>query len=245
MTRLKMLFLSVCALVVLGAVAASSASASCGTPCLPTVLLATGGTLPVDIHSASDNPNNGIPSKLENASGALLEGTGFSVLFSLTNLKDMSDSSYLALFLEVTEVSTEKTKCNTTGDKTGEVLLPTALFLLVGLPGGKVAGLQLVPEFTIKCGSLSIKIKGSALGSLTPTGKKLAKESNEAQANLHCKSGSTTAEPEFSKYIPESGSGETLIPTLLANAGAGFVKSCEEIIPTLTLLPNEEVELME
>jgi hypothetical protein len=241
MTRLKMLFLSVCALVVLGAVAASSASASCGTPCLPTVLLATGGTLPVDIHSASDNPNNGILSELRNASGALLEGKGFSVLFSLTNLKDMSDSSYLALFLEVTETS-EKVKCNTAGDKTGEVLLPTALFLLVGLPGGGVAGLQLVPEFVIKCSTLSIKVKGSALGSLTPTGKKLAKESNEAQGRLHCKG--STAEPELSKYLNEAGT-ETLIPTLLANAGAGFVKSCEEIKPTITLLPSEEVELME
>jgi hypothetical protein len=243
MNRLKLLFLSVCALVVVGAVAASSASASCGTPCLPTVLLATGGTLPVDIHSATDNPNNGIPSKLENASGALLEGKGFSVLFSLTNLKNMSDSSYLALFLEVTEVA-EKNKCNTTGDKTGEVLLPTALFLLVGKPNGGVLGLQLVPEFVIKCSTLSIKVKGSAMGSLTPTGKKLAANSNEALANLHCKSGSSTAEPEFSKYLNESGA-ETLIPTLLANAGAGFVKSCEEIIPTLTLLPSEEVELME
>jgi hypothetical protein len=243
MNRLKMLFLSVCALVVVGAVAASSASAQCGNPCLPTVLLGTGVTLPIDIHSATDNPNNGIVSKLENASGALLEGKGFSVLYSLTNLKDMSDSSYLALFLEVTETS-EKTKCNTTGDKTGEVLLPTALFLLVGRPGGGVLGLQLVPEFVIKCASLSIKVKGSAMGTLTPTGKKLAKESNEAQGNLHCKAGSSTAEPEFSKYLNESGT-ETLIPTLLANAGAGFVKSCEEIVPTITLLPSAEVELME
>jgi hypothetical protein len=242
MNRLK-LFLSVCALVVIGAVAASSASAQCGTPCLPTVLLAIDGTLPIDVHSASDNPNNGIPTEVENASGALAEGKGFSILFSFTNLKNMSDSSYLALILELTEPS-ENNKCNTAGDKTGEVLLPTALFLLVGLPGGRVGALLLVPEFVLKCSTLSIKEKGSLLASLTPTGKKLAKESNEAKANLHCKSGSRTAEPEFSKYLNEAGT-ETLIPTLLLNAGAGFVKSCEEIVPTLTLLPSEEVEFME
>jgi hypothetical protein len=242
MTRLKMLFLSVCALVVLGAVAASSASASCGSPCLPTVLLATGATLPVDIHSISDTPNNGILAHLANSSGTVLEGKGFSVLFSLTNLKDMSDSSYLALFLEVVEPN-EKEKCNTEGDKTGELLLPTALFLLVGLPGGGVGGLQLVPEFKVKCGTLTIKIKGSALGSLAPTGRKLAAGSNEAEGKLHCKN-EATGEPQLSKYLNEADT-ETLIPTLLANAGAGFLKSCEEIVPTITLLPSEEVELME
>jgi hypothetical protein len=237
MNRLKMLFLSVCALVVLGAVAASSASATS----LPTVLLGASATLPIDIHSEPDP--NGIVSKLVNASGALLEGKGFSVLYSLTNLTNIIDSSYLALFLEVTETN-ERVKCNTEGDKTGEVLLPTALFLLVPLAGGGVGGLQLVPEFVIKCKTLSIKVKGSALGSLTPTGKKLAAGSNEAKGNLHCKSGSMTAEPELSKYLNNSGTA-ILIPTLLANAGAGFVKSCEEIVPTITLLPSQEIELME
>jgi hypothetical protein len=210
---------------------------------LPTILLGSTGTLPLDVHSASDNPNNGIPSKLESASAAILEGKGFSVLFSFTNLANMSDSSYLALFLEVTEVA-EKNKCKTKGDATGEVLLPTALFLLVALPGGGVASLQLVPEFEITCSTLKVKVKGSALGSLAPTGKKVMAGSNETFGKLHCKSGSSTAEPELSKYLNENGV-ETLIPTLLANAGAGFVKSCEEIVPTITLLPSEEMELME
>jgi hypothetical protein len=243
MSRLKILFLSVCALVVVGAVAASSASAACPSPCLPTWLLLPGTPLPVDIHSLSDNPNNGILSHLANSSGTVLEGKGFSVLYSLTNLNDMSDSSYLALFLEVTEPK-EKVKCNTTGDKTGEVLLPTALVLDVGLVGGGVGELQLVPEFSIKCGTLSIKVKGSALSPVKAgVGEEVAEGSNIIKGVLHCKN-EATGEPELSKYLNEKAL-ETLIPTLLANAGAGFLKSCEEILPTITLLPSQMVELME
>jgi hypothetical protein len=213
---------------------------------LPTLLLFGSPTFPIDIHSKSDTPNNGILTHLANASGTVLEGKGFSVLYSFTNLNDMSDSSYLALFLEVTE-PTEKTKCNTEGDKTGEVLLPTALFLLVALPGGGVGSLQLVPKFKIKCGPKgnepSITVEGSALGSVSPVGVKVAKESNETFGKLHCKN-EGTGEPELSKYLNEKGE-ETLILTLLANAGSGLKKSCEEIIPSITLLPSAEVEIME
>jgi hypothetical protein len=85
MSRLKMLFLSVCALVVVGAVAASSASAACTTPCLPTWLLLPGEQVFVDIHSLSDNPNNGLRSHLANSSGTVFEDKGFSVLYSITN----------------------------------------------------------------------------------------------------------------------------------------------------------------
>jgi hypothetical protein len=244
MSRLKMLFLSVCALVVVGAVVASSASAACTNPCLPTWLLLPGEQVFVDIHSLSDNPNNGLLSHLASASGTRLNGKGFSVLYSLTNLNDMSDSSYLVLFLEVTEPK-ENIKCNTSGDKTGEVLLPTDLVLYVGLVGGGVGALQLVPEFAIKCGTtLSIKVKGSALSPVTAgVAEEVEANSNIIKGLLHCKN-EEKGEPELSKYLNEKAE-ETLIPTLLANAGAGFAKSCEEIPATVTLLPSEMVELME
>jgi hypothetical protein len=155
----------------------------------------------------------------------------------------MSDSSYLMLFLEMTEPK-EKLKCNTAGDKTGEVLLPTALVLYVGRVGGGVDVLQLVPEFTIKCGTLSIKEKGSVLSPVTAgVGEEVAEGSNIIKSGLHCKS-EATGEPELSKYLNQKAE-ETLIPTLLLNAGAGFLKSCEEIPATITLLPSEMVELNE
>jgi Trypsin len=208
----------------------------------PTILLLSGTALPIDLHSQSDNPNNGILTRLANAAGPVLEGKGFSVLFGFTNLNNMSDSSYLALFLEVTEPK-EALKCNTAGDKTGEVLLPTALFLLVGAPSGGVESLQLVPEFTIKCATLSVKVKGSALSSVTPIGSEVEANSNSITSKLHCKNESL-GEPELTKYLNEK-SEETLIPTLLVNAGAGFVRSCEEIKPTITLLPGAMIDIME
>jgi hypothetical protein len=232
-------------LYVMSGALASSASASCGISCLPTLLLlGTGAGVPLDIHSQSDTPNNGILTHLGGSGAAALEGKGFSVSYNFTNLEDMSDSSYLALFLEVTERG-EDTKCNTEGDKTGEILLPTALFLLVSLPGGGVGLLQLVPKFKIRCGPKGdeplITLEGSTLSSVSPVNTKIAAGSNTALSKLHCK---TTVEPELSKYLTEAGV-ETLIPTLLANEGGGRAKVCEEILPSVTLLPSEEVELME
>jgi hypothetical protein len=243
MKRVKVLFMAVFAVSAFAAIMAGSASAQCAKPCLPTVLLVTGGTLPLTIESEKE-PNT-IKSTLENAGGSSLNGEGLLLQLSFTNLKDMSDSSYLTLFLNVGEPK-ENIKCNTEGDKTGEILLPTNLFLLVGITQGqKVGVLLLVNEFAIKCGGLTIKIKGSALSQVTAgVGVKSAKGSNTTKASLHCTS-AANGTPELSKYFNESGT-ETLIPTLLSNFGAGFVKSCEEIVPTtIALLPSQEIELME
>jgi hypothetical protein len=242
MGLLKIILLFASMVVMGGAVATSSASAACPSPCLPTVLMLPGEPQGI-VHSQSDDPNNGILSHLANSAGTELEGKGFLASESFTNLRDASDGTYLTLFLEITEPK-EASKCNTAGDRTGEVLLPTNLFLLVGLVGGGVGSLHLLSEFTIKCGILSIKVKGSVLSSVTAgVNEEAEANSNKIKSMLHCKSEST-GEPELSKYLNEKAE-ETLIPTLLLNVGAGFLKSCLEIPRTITALPSEMTELME
>jgi hypothetical protein len=242
MSRLRIMLLFVSMVIMGGAIATSSASAACPSPCLPTVLMLPGGSQGI-VHTQSDDPNNGILSHLANSAGTVLEAKGFSASNSFTNRQDASDGTYLAAFLEMAEPK-ETIKCNTTGDRTGEVLLPTNLFLLVGLPGGGVGSLQLLSEFTIRCGTLSIKVKGSALSPVTAgLGEEAEEGSNIIKNALHCKN-EANGEPELSRYLNEKAV-ETLIPTLLANAGAGYLRSCEEILPTLTLLPSEMTELME
>jgi hypothetical protein len=241
MKRVKVMFMTVFAVSAFAAIMAGSASAQCAKPCLPTVLLVTGGTLPLTIESEQEA--NTIRSKLENGTDLSLNGDGLLLLLSFTNLKDMSDGTYLTLFLRVEE---SMEVCHTEGDKTGEVLLPTNLFLLVGISQGqKVGVLFLVSEFVITCNTLKTHIKGSALASVTAgVGVKSAKGSNTTKGSLHCTS-AENGTPELSKYFNESGT-ETLIPTLLSNIGTGFVKSCEEIVPTsIALLPSQEIELME
>jgi hypothetical protein len=241
----KMRFFFLLTVVLSSAITAAPAWASqCTAPCLPTILLSSGGTLPLDLSSAPDKPNNGIKTELQNGGTPAFEGEGFSVLFSFTNLKNMSDSSYLMLFLNVVAEPVEKVKCSTPGDRTGEELLPLNLFLLVydSLTPLGVAALLLVSEFTVECGALKIKLKGSMLWLITPINKKLAKGSDEAMGTLHC-SAAKNGVPTESKYWNEKAE-LALIPTLLTNFGAGFVKSCEEIVPPITLLPSEEMELM-
>src|SRR5271155_3782925 len=108
MKRLWVLLMGFAAVAVVGSVAAVSASGAgpCGK-CLPTILFLPGVVLHyLNIETEPDHAGNtihSIPTSLQSASGAKLTGTGFSLLLSWTNLQDMSDGSYLVLFLEVEE----------------------------------------------------------------------------------------------------------------------------------------------
>jgi hypothetical protein len=232
------------ALALCGVMVSPASAAPCKSPCLPTILLSSEATWPAELTGPADQPNNEIKFELQNREGAFFPGKGLSLLFSFTNLKDIADGTYLERLLDVEE-PVERTKCTGSGDRTGEVLLSMNLLLLVYdtmTPLG-IAALLLVNEFELVCeGWGPIKVRGSMLVLLEPLNERLEKETIIMHGTLHCASGAEGV-PMESKYWNEKAE-LTLIPTLLANFGAGFEKVCQEIVPPITLLPSEEVELM-
>ncbi len=200
------------------------------------------------INSASDHPtNNGIPSELQ-TTASLLKGKGLLLEITLLNTATTSGIGiYLVLFLEVTNSSTGET-CKTSGDATGEVLLPTNTILLVSTTSStgalQVGTLFDVSEITITCSNgLEVKPKGSVLGYVEPIESKLKKEGNEGQGALRCSS--TSGKPEKTKFTNQKGeAGEA---NLKVKAGGVNESGCELITNsptgTITLLPTKAVEL--
>ena len=160
------------------------------------------------ISSASDHPtNNGIFSELQ-SSAAKMEGKGLLLEITLLNTATTSGIGiYLALFLEVKNPSTGES-CSTSGDATGEVLLPANTILLVSTSsstGALQVGLLFdISEFTMTCsGGREIKPKGSVLGYVEPIESKIEKASNTSQAAVRCSS--TSGTPEKTKFTNQKG----------------------------------------
>ncbi len=200
------------------------------------------------INSASDHPtNNGIFSELQ-SSAAKLEGKGMLLEITLLNTATTSGIGiYLVLFLEVKDASTGET-CSTSGDATGEVLLPTSTILLVSTTsstGALQVGLLLdISEFTMKCpGGSEVKLKGSVLGYVEPIESKIGKESNTSQGALRCTS--TSGVPEKTKFTNQKG--EAGVANLKIKAGGlnetGCLLLTNSSTGTITLLPTKAVEL--
>jgi hypothetical protein len=238
MRRLKVLFFMLVAVSAMASVMVATAAAA-----PPTVLLLPGSTLPVLILSEKDP--NAIKTELQ-SEAANLVGEGLLLDVMITNLNDTSDGSYLVLFLKVEEKAGKKEKCNTSGDKTGEILIPTNLIHLVydALGTGEALGvgtLFLVSEFGVTCGAgLKIKIKGESLGLIKPINTEAKVELGSLKGLLKCSS--TFGVPAESKYW--NAAGEEKKAVLLSNAGAGFESSCESILPEIPLEPMTMIEIM-
>jgi hypothetical protein len=234
MHRVRCLLFGVLMLLALGSFAASSASATSST----SVLLLPGDVFPVLFSSLpSDQPNNRIESELQNAAGTL-KGLGFLIQGDITS---PTGGLYEVLFLEVEEV-TNKVRCNTAGDGTGEVLVPHAGFHIVhdinSLSG--IAFLFLVPEFIITCGTTRVKILGHVLAlveGLPASGFIL----QLILAHLHCSA--TLGEPEDKHYWTSLLSSE-LEAKLEANFGTGLRKACEEIKGKIHIDFSKMIEFM-
>ncbi len=203
------------------------------------------------INSASDHPtNNGIASELQSAA-ANLAGKGLLLEVTLLNTATTSGIGiYLVLFLEVAEVGGSKEKCSTSGDATGEVLIPTNTVLLVSTTGSagelQVGTLFDVSEFTIKCGAtFEVKPKGSVLGYVEPIETKLGAGSNTGKGALRCTSKTELGKPEKTKFTNQKG--EAGVANLKVKAGGLNESGCELITNsstgTITLLPTKAVEL--
>jgi hypothetical protein len=234
----KTLLLIVVAVSAMASVMVASASA---TP--PTVLLLAGEKLPVLILSEKDP--NAIKTEWQ-SEAANLAGEGLLLDVMITSLNDTSDGSYLMLFLKIEEKAGKKEKCNTSGDKTGEILIPTNLIHLVydALGTGEALGvglLFLVSEFGLTCGAgLKVKMKGEFLGLIKPINTEAKVELGSLKGKLKCSS--TFGVPEESKYW--NAAGEEKKAVLLNNAGAGFESECLSILPEIPLEPMTMIEIM-
>jgi len=230
------------ALIVILVAAAAMASTVVATASAapPTILLLSGEKLPVLILSEKD-PNT-IKTELQ-SEAATLEGEGLLVDIMITNLNDTSDGSYLVLLLKVKEEKGKKESCNTSGDKTGEVLIPTNLIHLVydSLSPLGVGLLFLASEFLLLCGAgLKIKVKGEVLGLIMPINTEAKVELGSLKGKLRCSS--TFGVPEESKYW--NAAGEEKKAVILASAGAGFESGCENILSEIPLEPMTMIEIM-
>jgi hypothetical protein len=197
----------------------------------------TGESFPIVFSSLpADSPNNGIKTEFQNAAGTL-KGAGFTLKGEIAN---SIGGEYEASFLSVEE-PTSREKCNTAGDGAGEVLAPKGSFKFVHDINERegLGTLFEVKEFEVTCGVAKIKLRGNALGLLKPIGREILWLGGEGE--LHC--GKLVGEPAETKYWVGS-SGETA--QLLANFGAGFRKSCEEVVATpLKIDFSKMIELMQ
>jgi hypothetical protein len=238
MRLVKTLFLILVAVSAIASVMVASASA---VP--PTVLLLSGEKLPVLILSGKDP--NAIKYEVQ-SEAATLEGEGLLLDVMITNLNDTPDGSYLLLLLKYKEKAGKKESCNTPGDKTGEILIPTNLIHLVydKLGTGTALGvglLFLISEFGLSCGAgLKVKMKGEVLGLIMPINTEAKVELGSLKARLKCSS--TFGVPEESKYW--NAAGEEKKAVLLTTAGAGFESGCLSILSEIPLEPMTMIEIM-
>jgi hypothetical protein len=199
-------------------------------------LLLSGEGFPVAVESLPKEPNE-IRSEIQNAAGQVT-GTGF---FLKGELKSATEGEYEALYLKVT-LKVSETKCNTAGDREGEVLDPKGKIKLVHDAGSEAGnGILLeVAEFTIECGAVKIKIHGNLVGLLKPGNEMVTK----GEAELGCSS--TLGVPAEKSYWLSLLASE-LTAKLEANFGTGFREACEELNPgkTVELDFSKMVELMQ
>jgi hypothetical protein len=222
MNRVRSLLFALLALLALGSFAVSSASAA---PTSTSALLLPGDTFPVTFSSLPKEPNK---IKLTVQSTAVnLDAEGVLLQGSITSA---AGGTYELLYLKVTNPANGNT-CKTAGEPVlGEILVPKNNFKLVHdiSPGNGAGILFEVNEFLIECGAAEkIKMKGSILGLTLPADKEILWLGGGF--GVECKN-TTGGEPKEESYW--LGLAETkLTALLLANAGAGFKKGCELIIP--------------
>ena len=236
MLRLKVFGVALVALFVVGVMTAGAAFAE-STP-LPQIHTALEKeNYPLNLLGQKTAESEG-QIALENTTSELPAGT-ISVLLALSELGSLGTA--LVLFTEVhEEAAVGGTKCNTTGDAPGVVLVPETQWHLVytSLSPSSVletAGLILVPKFTITCGALLTTTEGSNLGKFIETPGNSANGGDSTQIESVTRCSKPAGTQEVSSYFNDNL--EELTKQLLkANiSGLGNENSCEEVAGTLLL----------
>jgi len=221
MKHFKAIGVALMALFVLG-IAATSAFAT-----LPDVSIALGGAYPLHLNFAD---NGETATKLESTAGSTLTGKGFLLLLLAKELSSLG--TYNTLFLNVV-MGTKK--CNTAGDKAGEVLLPENEYHVVfpSLSPLTLGIAFLVKETEITCETLKLKVKGCALANITDP-KTATEEATLATGELTGSKGKNT----LTEY--DNAEGTAKVKCILeTNFGTGFLQSDEVVGEAVHLLVLE------
>jgi hypothetical protein len=226
--RRLILSLAMIALAAFATVTATAAFAA-----LPTLSLLAGGSLPAELAGTSSTAKTKLETKLGE-----LTGEGYSVQLLWTNLTSNLGPATI-LFTHVKEKTTE---CHTAGEETGLVLIDDAEWHLVYislsplLPGF----LLLIPQFTITCGEVKEKAKGSALVSASPFEEWLPRPPGSLKATSKCLS---NLKPGLTKYWNDGGEAQTAKLEAELNGLGKFEEACENIENEISLTPTQTIEI--
>jgi hypothetical protein len=200
---------------------------------LPTFLLLTGEALPAELKGESKTSKTKLATKLGS-----LEGEGYLFQLYWTNLNTGTLGPASLLFTEVEE---KTTKCHTTGDGTGLVLINNAEWHLVYilLDPLQVGFLFLIPQFTITCGAVSEKVKGSSLSTAAP----LEKDVSTTEAFEGVSSCLSNLKPGVTKYWNDEGEEVTAKLEGELNGLGKFEEACENVEGAVKLKPTKMLEI--
>ncbi len=199
------------------AVAASGAIASTASAfTLPDISIALGGTYAIHVEGSLP----GASTELGSAGGAVIRGTGVSLLALTTELSGLG--TFSATFLNYVSGTT---KCNSEGDAEGVVLVSGGFHIVLG-PGGTKKSLFilfLVATFVVHCGAPEIEISGSVMGTFNLPGESEAEEISVPGGTLEGSKG----KQRFREYFNDGG---TIVRAKLeSDAGAGGTESDQTI----------------
>ena len=233
MRRLKLFGMALMVLFVVGVMMASAAGAE-STP-LPLIHTALKGEVyPINLLALAKETNeNDIA--LANLNGKL-PAKEVHILLEAKELTALGQGTIDFLFVH--EPGAGGTKCNTTGDSEGVVLVPDVEWHLVYTALSpkenlESAALTLFSKFTIFCGATEIVVLGSSLGRVLDKPESgMENDSTDLEIHQHC-SNIETGVQEISSYFNDKL--ELVEKQLLSSnlSGLGFANSCEEIKPTL------------
>jgi hypothetical protein len=182
----------------------------------------SGGAYPIHLQGTVSSA----ATTLGTASGAVLTGTGATLLMLTTELSSLG--TFTADFTKVKNSSSAE--CHSSGDVAGVVLFGGEFHLVqVALSPLTQGALLLVSEFEIECtGGVDVLVRGNVLGSITGLGI----ESTEL-AELDSALEGSNGKQSISEYYNDGGT--KIKAKLESEAGAGFVASDENV--------SEEIQL--
>jgi hypothetical protein len=183
----------------------------------------SGGTYPVHLQATTATG----PTTLSTANGAVLTGTGATLLLLATELSALG--TFTITFTNNLQAGSSN-KCNSPGDAAGAILVNGEFHLVpVGLSPLKLGILFLVSTFTVLCESgIEIMVRGNFLGTLSKIGSE-ATELTEPLTEIEGERG----RQNVSEYYNDGGT--KVKAKLETEAGIGFVASAIDIGPGLGL----------
>ena len=219
MKRLKLLGVMLAAMCAMGLMATS---AFAELPDISVTLCAPVCTYPLHLNYLSETVNT----KLESATGSLLEGKGLHVLYLIGELTSLG--TFQAIFLNVVNGKETAEKCLKTGTSVaGEVITEGSFHIVyTSLSPLTLGTLYLVTELSVTCPGVAIviKIKGSLIGALRTPGS----SSTEQLLGLKNLLGGSAGKQQFRAF--ENASGGKLLAQLLCNPQNTGFKECNEVV---------------